>query len=362
MKKKTKFKPSLNQLKEFTKRKKDHLQVALRESSQAHFKTGVNNIQLIHEALPELDFKDINIQMEFFGHEVSSPFFVSSMTAGHKKGRELNIYLAKVCQKKKWPMGIGSQRLQFLNPKKAEKEWKELREEAPETLFMANIGLSEVITMSPSSIMKLTRAIRASALIIHTNPLQECFQDKSEVKFKGGFKALERLADEAQGFPLVLKETGCGFSKKTLKKLKTLDLSALDVSGLGGTHWGLVEGARSEDKEKTRLAMNFSSWGISTLDSLLYALEVKPHYEIWASGGVRSGLDAAKFLALGARRVGLAQPLMKAAIKGEEVLLSYMEGLEFELRVALFCTGCKDLETFQSKRPWSFLRDLNGRP
>src|SRR5262249_39830622 len=138
--------------------------------------------------------------------------------------------------------------------------------------------------------------------------------------------------------PVVIKETGCGFSKSTLKTLNTTGVFAVDVGGLGGTHWGRVEGQRHGDESLKRLAADtFANWGESTVDSLRAAHEINPKFEVWASGGVRSGLDVAKCIALGAKMVGVAQPLLKAALRGEEELHKQMETLEFELRVAMFC-------------------------
>lgn len=336
-------------LSEFERRKKEQLQSSLKKDSQSQSPSGLENITLSHEAFPDLDFEEVNIETRLFSSFVSSPFFVSSMTAGHEKGESLNAVIAKLCEKRKWAMGLGSQKKQLFDPESAYQEWKKLREAAPSVLLMSNIGLTEVIRCPSSEILDLARAIGALALIVHTNPLQECFQDGSEARFKGGFKALERLV-EASSFPIVIKETGCGFSLKTLKRLKDLKLGALDLAGLGGTHWGIVEGGRSQDKKKQKASKSFASWGINTVDSLKWAMQVRPPYDIWASGGVRSGLDAAKLMALGADMVGIAQPLMKAAVEGESQLSFYMETLEFELKVALFCTGCKNLKELKTRK------------
>ena len=238
-------------LSEFEKRKKEHLQFSLKEDSQSPSPSGLEEILLIHEAFPELDFEEINMETKVFSKSVSSPFFISSMTAGHERGEALNESLARLAEKKKWPMGLGSQRKQLLDPESAYREWEKLRQAAPSALFMSNIGLTEVIRFPLSEILDLAKAIQAFALIVHINPLQECFQDGSDIRFKGGFQALEKLVN-ASSLPIVVKETGCGFSEKTLKRLKSLKISALDVAGLGGTHWGLVEGARSKEKKKTK--------------------------------------------------------------------------------------------------------------
>lgn len=338
---------------QFTKRKKEQLQTALQNRSQTPSTTGLENLQLSHEAFPELDFEEVNIQTELFSHSISSPLFVSSMTAGYKKGEALNLSLAEICQEKKWVMGLGSQKKQLLDPDKAYKEWDKLRKAAPSALLMANIGLTEVIQHPPHLLLELAQAVKAIALIVHTNPLQECFQDGSPARFKGGYQALAKLIEKSP-LPIVVKETGCGFSQNTLQRLNSLKIKAIDISGLGGTHWGLVEGLRSQNKNKWQASQNFASWGINTVESLRSAVLLQPQYEIWASGGIRSGVDAAKLIAVGAHMVGLAQPIMKEAIKGKKRLRSFMETLEFELKIALFCTGCKTLKDLQQKKVWSF--------
>ena len=142
-----------------------------------------------------------------------------------------------------------------------------------------------------------------------------------------------------------LKETGCGFSEKALQQVSEIKLAALDISGLGGTHWGRIEGLREAPESiNYKTAKTFAFWGISTVDSLLSARELSLPFPIWASGGVRSGLDAAKCLAMGAHMVGLAQPMLRAAIEGEDVLDRLMGQYEFELKTAMFCLGCANLE------------------
>jgi len=174
------------------------------------------------------------------------------------------------------------------------------------------------------------------------NALQEVIQPEGTPTFTGGIKALRALATRLS-VPLILKETGCGFSPRTLEKIRGLKLAAVDVSGLGGTHWGRIEGVRAErggDSLRARTAETFANWGVTTVESVRAAAKILPKStEIWASGGVRTGLDAAKFISLGATRVGFAKPALEAALLGERELAVWMETVEFELRTALFCAG-----------------------
>jgi isopentenyl-diphosphate delta-isomerase len=275
------------------------------------------------------------------------------MTAGHERSAALNALLARACEARGWRMGVGSQRRE-LGDKQAALEWKAIRRDSPKAELLGNLGLAQLIRCKISDIEKLVENLEASAMIIHLNALQECLQPEGTPQFKGGLKALEKLARKLS-VPVVVKETGCGFSKATLKRLKGIGISAVDVSGLGGTHWGRIEGGRNgEGQVKHEAARTLASWGISTVDSLMDALVLKPDYEVWASGGVRSGLDAAKLLALGAKCVGFAMPVLDAAMKGEAQLLSKMETFEYELKTALFCTGSKSVEDLQAGKVWKW--------
>jgi isopentenyl-diphosphate Delta-isomerase len=248
-------------------------------------------------------------------------------------------------------MGVGSQRRE-LGDLEAAAEWRALRKKAPKVELLGNLGLAQLIKTKISEVERLVESLEASAMIVHLNALQECLQPEGTPEFKGGLKAIERLAEKLS-VPVVIKETGCGFSRETLKRLKGTGVAAVDVSGLGGTHWGRIEGDRnSTGSSAADAAVTFANWGISTVDSLLEATKLKPDYEVWASGGVRSGLDAAKLLALGATSVGFAMPVLEAALSGEEALLGKMAQFEFELKTALFCTGAKSIAGLQRGKVW----------
>lgn len=335
----------------FESRKADHLRLALDPAMEAAGESGFDRVQLPHEALPELNFADVDLSTDFFGYAAASPFFVSSMTAGHQNGEALNLTLARAASARRWPMGLGSQRRE-LTDSSAKSEWKRLRRLAPNGFFLSNLGLSQLIVTKPAKVLELVEALEAGALIIHTNPVQEALQPEGTPQFKGGLKALEKICKESP-VPVVLKETGCGFSKETLKRVANIGLAAIDVSGYGGTHWGRIEGGRAAAASPQRTAAHtFRGWGISTVESLEAAASVKTKAEIWASGGVRSGLDGAKAIAMGARKVGFAKPALEAALQGEAALAAWMERIEFELKVALFCTGEETPASLRKGRRW----------
>lgn len=345
---------------QFEARKQDHLRIALSDQVQAKSLSGLSEIQLIHEALPEIDFSEVNIQSELFGRQVMTPFFISSMTAGHADGLKLNLTLAKVAQKRGWPLAVGSQRRE-LTDENAASEWMRIRAEVPGLLLLGNLGLSQLIHTPLEKVLKLIDSMQAQAFFIHANPLQECLQPEGTPQFRGGIQALKTLCKNTQ-VPIIFKETGCGISKSTLQKLSETGVKAVDVAGLGGTHWGRVEGLRApEGHLQSVAAQTFANWGVSTVQSLIWAKEIGAKYQVWASGGVRSGLDAAKLLALGAEKVGLAQPILQSAIQGEDALDACMERLEYELKVALFCTGQKSVNERPSQQIWTWAHGQAGR-
>jgi isopentenyl-diphosphate delta-isomerase len=151
---------------------------------------------------------------------------------------------------------------------------------------------------------------------------------------------------------VIIKETGCGFSEKTLAKLRQCKVAAVDMSGLGGTHWGRIEGGRTNSDMLQQTSDSFKSWGISTLQSLVNAKNSNADYEFWASGGIRNGLDAAKYLALGANRIGIAKPMLEAALQGIDKVISTMQTFEYELKTALFCTGSKTINALRESGKW----------
>lgn len=336
---------------QFSQRKQDHIKFALDPLTQAYGFSGLDHIQLIHEAIPDLDFNQVETATNIFNHPVKTPFLVSSMTAGHEAATNINETLALACQEHGWLMGVGSQRRQLFDDEAA-KEWIAIRNKAPNTKLLGNIGLAQLIQTPTSQIQKLVDSLDAIAMIVHTNPLQECMQPEGTPTFKGGYQAIEKLCRELS-VPVIIKETGCGFSRQTLHRLNELGVAAVDISGFGGTHWGRIEGLRNEAQSlRYQAAQTFKNWGITTVQSLLDAISLKPHYALWASGGVRSGLDAAKLLAIGAQIIGFAKPMMEAALQGIEKVLAQMELYEFELKVALFCTGCKDIVSLQENIVW----------
>lgn len=337
-------------LEQFEKRKAEHLRLALERSNQSHLGADFESVELLHEALPKGALSDVDLKCDSLGRKVG-PFFISSMTAGHAGSLNVNHRLAVAAAHCGWRMGVGSQRRELFDSA-ARQEWAQLRAQLPQVRLLGNLGLAQVIHCDSVQIEALVESLGAEAIFVHLNPLQEALQKEGTPNFTDGERALERLCAKLP-VPVVVKETGCGMTLKTMRRLRDCGVRAIDVAGRGGTHWGLLEGARAEvDSLHARAAKTFGAWGISTVDSLLAAKELMQDVEIWASGGVRSGLDAAKCFALGAVQVGLAHSLLAAAIEDEEKLIQEMQRFEFELRIALFCTGSVKPCALQDGEKW----------
>ncbi len=352
----------------FDGRKRDHIRLSLDENSQALDLSGLHRVRLLHQSLPELDFKTVTLMTPRLHvaaaesvsvvREFQTPFYVSGMTAGHEDAVELNDLLASACLERGWIFGLGSQRREIEavvsdNPSLNE-SWSEFRKRFENLTVLGNLGASQLKNSSLSQISAFFERSKIDALAIHLNALQEALQWEGTPHFDGVFERLMQLKTELK-IPLIIKETGSGMSRKTFEKLARIEPVAVDVSGLGGTHWGRIEGLRSQEIDrnhiKAKAAETFANWGISLVESLQDAVQFLPSsVEIWASGGIRSGLDAAKAIALGATRVGYAAPAMKAALKGKQELLNWMELQEYELRVALFCLGCSNPRELKGNR------------
>jgi isopentenyl-diphosphate delta-isomerase len=340
---------------EFIHRKIDHLRIALKEESQATLRAEWSKIELAHDSLPDLNLADIKLTSLFLDHPVATPFFVAGMTAGHPDADQINDRLASVCAERGWIFGLGSQRRE-LDSEFSDHLSHELMKRYPDLKLVSNLGIAQLIEIYSRNdwnrLQEVLSRTGSAVIAIHLNPLQEAVQEEGTPRFKGGLQALEALKAKLS-VPFLLKETGSGMSTAFLKRVQALDPFAVDVSGLGGTHWGRVEGLRAKDQSISQdLGETFKDWGVGTLTSVLNAAEVfrNSKTEIWASGGVRNGLDAAKCMALGAKRVGFAKPALQAAMLGRDQLKTFMETRETELRTALFCTNSENLSALNASK------------
>lgn len=345
----------MESLSSFEKRKKDHIRWSLSQKTQNLSSNGFEQFSLHHCALPDFNFSEVSLKTNLLNQTFSSPHFISSMTAGHKKGDEINQLLAKAAAEMGWLFCVGSQKKELQN-KQSSKSWEKIVKNHPQVKFVSNIGIEEVIQYPINQILDLTRPINSIGIIVHLNPLQEVFQNKTDVYMKGSLKAITELVKKSS-VPVIVKEVGFGISQDVSQSLFDVGVSVVDVSGSGGTHWGMVEVLRNP---KNRLLLNaikhFEKWGYSTAQSLVENNKhVVNRKKIWASGGIRSGVDSAKCLALGAQAVGIAQPLLKALCGQSETKMNYkkliecMQQFDFELKTAMFCTGLQSIQDFKKR-------------
>jgi isopentenyl-diphosphate delta-isomerase len=329
---------------QFIRRKTDHIRYSLAPESEAGSASTLGRYRLIHDSLPDLDFESISLSTSFLGSSQKTPFFVAGMTAGHPDARMINERLAAAAARRGWGFGLGSQRRE-LDEAFVDAPIGAIRKAHPDLRILSNLGIAQLIGISRAQrwdrLQELLERSGADALAIHLNPLQEAVQAEGTRDFRGGRDAIQALLESVR-VPVILKETGSGMSGAFLSRIADLKVHAVDVSGLGGTHWGRIEGMRAGEGSRSRsLGETFADWGVPTARSIENA---RKHLNgtsirIWASGGIRTGLDAAKCLALGAHAAGFARPALEAAIAGESALDRWMERVEDELRTAMFCTG-----------------------
>jgi isopentenyl-diphosphate delta-isomerase len=297
---------------DIAQRKADHIQIA-RSGAGAYRRTSLlENVHLIHAALPELAFDDVDLRTSLLGRPLAAPILITGMTGGTREGRSINRILATAAQTLGIAFGLGSQRPMLQDPKLA--ATYEVRDVAPDVLLLANVGVVQLGAMRTAEVARAVEHVGADALAIHLNVGQELAQPGGDVDFRGGLATIARLSSEL-GKPVVVKETGCGISPAVATALDQAGVAAIDVSGAGGTSWIAIEALRAKGQQAARGDL-FHEWGIPTAACVGWLAQARLRSEVIASGGLRSGLDVARALALGARVGGLAQPVLAAASKG----------------------------------------------
>jgi isopentenyl-diphosphate delta-isomerase len=326
---------------QISSRKTDHIRINLNEDVRSGLTTGLEHYRFIHRALPDLNLDDVNTGGTIFGRALRAPILISSMTGGTLEAGKINRLLAEAAQESGIAMGLGSQRAAIEDP--ALEETYRVRPFAPDILLFANLGAVQLnYSYGFEQCQRAVDMIEADALILHFNALQEAVQPEGQARFAGLLNKIEALC-RALPVPVVAKEVGWGFSKTDASRLAEVGVSAIDVAGAGGTSWTQVEMHRAEDEYQARLAAAFIDWGIPTADAIHNVVEAAPDLLVFASGGLRDGLDVAKCLALGASLGGLASPFLKAAAQSLEAILQEIRLLQRQIQVAMFATGAGDL-------------------
>jgi isopentenyl-diphosphate delta-isomerase len=334
---------------ETTSRKQQHVELVLQKNVRFKQKTtGFERFSFVHNALPELSLSEIDTSVEFLHKRLRLPLIVSSMTGGYKGAEAINRDLATVCAEKGLAMGVGSQR-QALENDRFHSTYRVVREAAPEIPVIANIGAAQVALLrSADEVKPLLEMVRADALAVHLNPLQELLQPEGQPDFRGVLQGIGMLT-KALAVPVIVKEIGTGISQQVARRLFDAGVRYIDVAGAGGTSWAGVEALRSHERP---FAERFWDWGIPTADALraVSALRKEGHVlTIIGSGGVESGRDVALCIALGADVAASARPLLQSLSRGGIASLrSTIAAWEKELRSIMFLTGSRTLRDLQA--------------
>ncbi|OQY45245.1 MAG: type 2 isopentenyl-diphosphate Delta-isomerase [Anaerolineaceae bacterium 4572_78] len=329
------------------KRKTDHISINLKEDVSFNtITTGLEKYRFIHSALPELDLTDVITTVTLFGKRLNSPILIASMTGGTEQAAMINRNLAQAAEACQIAMGVGSQRVAIENPSLA--YTFNVRPHAPTTLIFANLGAVQLnYGYGLDHCQRVVDMIEADALILHFNPLQEAVQPKGDTNFADLYQKIEHVC-RALPVAVIAKEVGWGFSKETAQRLIDCGISAIDVAGSGGTTWSQVEMYRASTKVQHDVAAAFHDWGIPTAEAILNVRQSSPHVPIIASGGLRSGIDIAKCIALGATIGSMANPFLKAAMQSTESVVEIIDTIQQTLRIAMFATGIGTITDLQN--------------
>ena len=323
------------------KRKKEHLEICLdTESVTSASGTGLSRYRFVHNALPELDIDKIDLSTTFLGKRLQAPILISSMTGGFDLARKVNRNLAAAAQSLGLAMGVGSQRVAVEEPSAAGSF--EVRDVAPDILLFGNLGAVQLnYGYTVEHCRRAVSMIGADALILHLNVLQEAVQPEGNRNFKGLGEKIAAVCRDLE-VPVIAKEVGNGISVDAAIRLQRAGVKALDVAGYGGTSWSAVEAQRAV-KQGKRPDTAFADWGIPTEEALVSVRQALPDIQLIASGGVRSGVDIAKAIALGADLGAFGQPLLAAALESSAKVVEFIAGVIHELKVSMLCVGAANL-------------------
>ena len=339
-------------------RKLEHLLIC--ENYDVEFKdkaTGFEDIELIHNVLPEIDKNEIDLSTSVFGKKLDSPLFITAITGGHPAAKEVNRQLAIAAENNGIALGVGSQRAACEHPELAD-TYSVVRENAPDCLLVGNIGAPQL-----NLAQKAVEILDADILAIHLNPLQESIQPEGDLDARGYTDLIEKITDTVD-IPVLAKETGCGISAESAKTLVEAGVDFIDIEGAGGTSWAAVETYRADDRY---LGEIFWDWGIPTAISTVEVTNAV-NVPVISSGGIRTGLEAAKAIALGADAVGMALPFLKNSAS-QEALNTFINRFNDSLRIAMFLVGANNIEELKQSnlvirgktREWLNERGINTK-
>ena len=319
-------------------RKRRHIDVCLSEAVEYQtVTTGLERYQLPYNALTQTDLGSVELATDFLGTGLRAPVLIGPMTGGAELSGTINRNLAGAAQQLGIGMMLGSQRIMLDNASAAASF--RVRDIAPDVLLIGNIGLTQLTARTVPALVEALDRVNANALAVHTNPLQEAMQHKGDTDFSGSIARLRDIAGTI-GYPVMLKEVGHGIGARAAAELSDCPIAAVDVAGAGGTSWSRVEQfVRYGEIRYPALA----EWGIPTAQALLEVRRALPGVPLVASGGIRTGMDAAKALALGADVVSVARPLLAPAIESPAAVTDWLQRFIDELLICLHGCGAADV-------------------
>lgn len=330
-------------------RKKEHIELCLTDEVKFKTKTnGFENYEFEHFAITELRLDEIDLTTKFFSKKINIPFLISCMTGGTSEAEKINERLAIAARELNIPVGVGSQR-QALEDKKHHSTYRVVKKNAGNVPVLGNIGAAQVAQSKNivDEIQFLIELVEADAMVIHINPLQELLQKEGEPDFKGLLKNIEKISGKIKT-PLIAKEVGSGISKSAAKKLLDAGVKGIDTAGAGGTSWAAVELIRKKEDDET-----FREWGIPTSYCLRTVNELKKKYKftLISSGGINSGIDIAKSLALGADLTASARPILEQVMNHDVGGVIKLINSWFEtVKRVMFLTGSRNINQLKNVR------------
>ncbi len=323
-------------------RKIDHIDIFLRKN--VNFQTitpGFENYRFMHNALPEIDYDKIDMSTKFFGKKLDYPIIISPLSGGTELSKSINRKLARLAKDFNIGMSVGSQRPSIDNPKVA--DTYKVRDLIPDQLLIGNIGAIQLNNgYKEKQIRECFDQIDADIVCLHLNPLMETIQPEGNTNFAGLLDKIKGICNKIDK-PIIAKEVGNGLSGEVAQKLEKAGVKAIDIAGAGGISWAVIEGFR----RKSRIGEVFRDWGIPTTECII-DVKGKVKIPIIASGGVASGIDAAKALAMGADIISIGAPLLKPALGSYEDLREFMTGYINELQITMFCIGADSIDKLKA--------------
>lgn len=330
-------------------RKTEHIRLCLEgEVEGVNKSTGLEGIHFLHNALPEIDFADISLETSFLNKALQAPFLVSSMTGGSELATTINQNLALAAEQKGWALAIGSTRA-FLESDQHKDSFL-IRKQAPTVPLIVNIGAVQLnYGYGAEECQRIIDKTEADSIVLHLNSLQEAVQDGGDLNFKDLLPKIEQVCKQVDA-PVGVKEVGFGIDGEAAKRLYDAGIAYIDVAGAGGTSWSQVEKLRSKDPLKKAAAEAFNNWGNPTKDCLASVRSQLPDAPLVASGGMKTGVDAAKAITIGADVIGYARHLLQAATESAESVVQTMEQLELELKMTMFGIGAVNLQELKNTK------------